>query len=325
MTLEIPAGMIEEVKIYGRLLSGDEIRAIYETRPFPNEHAARLKNPNNFAKDTFRRKKDGKIYGSIEVPKTVAVIWGKLKGKAAPGDMPIPQSLRFLTSDWTVASAKKWLKDNKVKYTLFEPASESKSLNGEGERRNLTDVEIRVVDGDNGNPTIHGYAAIFGAESEGLPFREIIEQGAFTESVLKDDIVGLFNHDPSFVLGRKSSKTMRVEEDTKGLRFEIDPPDTGMGRDVPVLIKRGDVKGASFRFLVKPGGEHWEGEGEELTRHLTNLRLMDVSPATFPAYPSTSVAARSLDHYLEERETAECEPAWRTELRRLRLEIEKTI
>ena len=94
--------------------------------PYPGEHSARLQNPKKFNPETFRRKNDGTIYGSIKVPQTVAVIWGKLKGKDKPSDNPIPQSLRFPVKHWTVEKAKKWLKDNNVKYIRFEPAKKEK-------------------------------------------------------------------------------------------------------------------------------------------------------------------------------------------------------
>lgn len=94
-----------------------------ELKPFPNEHAARLKNPKDFDPDTFRRTKGGTIFGSKKVPTTISIIWGKLKGAAAPEDFPIPQSLRFPTKDWTVDQAKTWLKDNNIKFILFEKAT----------------------------------------------------------------------------------------------------------------------------------------------------------------------------------------------------------
>jgi len=91
--------------------------------PYPNEHAARLRNPDDFDPKSFRRTDGGTIYGKIKVPKTVAIIWGKLKGKAKPSDNPIPQALRFAKESWTSEKARKWLKDNGVKYISFEPAS----------------------------------------------------------------------------------------------------------------------------------------------------------------------------------------------------------
>lgn len=108
-----PAAIISSVKQWA------------EQKPYLNEHAARIKSPDLFDSKTFRRTPDGTIYGKIKVPATAAIIWGKLKGSAKPSDMPIPQSLRFPTDNWTVAQAKKWLKDNNVKYERFEPASKS--------------------------------------------------------------------------------------------------------------------------------------------------------------------------------------------------------
>ena len=99
-----------------------------EEKPYPNEHSARIKSPDLFDPKTTRRTPDGTIYGKIKVPATAAVIWGKLKGSAKPSDMPIPRSIRFPTKNWTAAQAKKWLKDNNVKYERFEAAS--KSLEG---------------------------------------------------------------------------------------------------------------------------------------------------------------------------------------------------
>ncbi len=99
-----------------------------EEKPYPNEHAARIKGPGLFDAETFRRKNDGNIYGKIKVPATVAVVWAKLKGSTGPSDMPIPQALRFSTKNWTAAQAKSWLKDNNITYERFEAAS--KSLEG---------------------------------------------------------------------------------------------------------------------------------------------------------------------------------------------------
>ena len=90
--------------------------------PYPNEHSARLKDPKDFDPKSFRRTNGGTIYVKIKVPKTIAIIWAKLKGKSKPSDPIIPQALRFPTKSWTVQKAKKWLKDNNVKYKSFEPA-----------------------------------------------------------------------------------------------------------------------------------------------------------------------------------------------------------
>lgn len=118
---------IEPVKayipLYDLVLKAKKETTIIEVlKPYPNEHSARLQDPDKFDPKSFRRTKGGLLYGSKKLPKTIDVIWGKLKDKSKPTDPPIPQALRFPTSDWTVTKAKKWLKDNEIKVVLFEPA-----------------------------------------------------------------------------------------------------------------------------------------------------------------------------------------------------------
>jgi phage I-like protein len=90
--------------------------------PYPNEHAARLRDPDDFNDKSFRRVNGGTIYGSIKVPSTIVIIWGKLKEAAEKDDPVIPQALRFPTKNYTEVEAKKWLKENKIKYISFEKA-----------------------------------------------------------------------------------------------------------------------------------------------------------------------------------------------------------
>lgn len=154
-------------------------------------------------------------------------------------------------------------------------------------------VEMRVFGDD--KPKIEGYAAIFEQFSEELwGFREKIRKGAFT-NVIRDDVRALFNHDANFVLGRNRAGTLKLEEDDKGLRIEIDPPNTQAARDLLESIRRGDVNQMSFMFTTKT--DEWKKEDDgTITRTLVELeRLLDVSVVTFPAYPQTSASARCLE------------------------------
>lgn len=160
------------------------------------------------------------------------------------------------------------------------------------ERRTLA-LELRVEQRD-GKPTIVGHAAVFNALSEDLGgFREKIAPGAFSETITTDDIRGLFNHDPNAVLGRNRSGTLRLVEDGHGLAFEIQPPATRTAQDVVSLIERGDISGNSFSFQTLEDG--WEFKDGDDIRTLKKVRLFDVGPVTFPAYPQTDVAMRSLE------------------------------
>ena len=113
--------------LYDLILRAKSDTVVIEvSKPYPNEHSARLQSPDKFDPKSFRRTKGGTLYGSKKVSSTISIIWGKLKGKAKPSDPPIPQALRFPTTSWTVTKAKKWLSDNKIKFTSFEAAKKTK-------------------------------------------------------------------------------------------------------------------------------------------------------------------------------------------------------
>ncbi|MBY0620813.1 HK97 family phage prohead protease [Sphingomonas ursincola] len=136
---------------------------------------------------------------------------------------------------------------------------------------------------------LEGYAATFGSEANLGSIVETIEPGAFRAS-LASDIVALMDHDQAMVLGRTRSGTLRLSEDSRGLAFSLDLPDTQAGRDVLALAARGDLGGMSFGFQVPKGGDHWSGN----RRALRSVNLFEISVVSaWPAYPDTSLALRS--------------------------------
>ncbi|OAN53963.1 hypothetical protein A6A04_13420 [Paramagnetospirillum marisnigri] len=141
-------------------------------------------------------------------------------------------------------------------------------------------------------------------------FREQIAPGAFADAVKTDDVRALFNHDSNFILGRTVAKTLRLSEDARGLAVEIDPPDTQFARDLMVSMERGDVTQMSFGFSVRPGGQDWAKDDEGRTiRTLKKLRLFDVSPVVFPAYPQTDIAVRELRSWQASQTTPPAGPS----------------
>lgn len=160
-------------------------------------------------------------------------------------------------------------------------------------------VEVRNV-GPDDKPTIVGYGAVFETKSENLGgFTEIIERGAF-DDVMDDDVRALFNHDNNIILGRRASGTLSLSIDDIGLRYEIDPPDTQLIRDMVLTpINRGDVTQSSFGFYV--GEDTWEEDRDgTVTRTIIKVEeLLDVSPVTFAAYPDTDVALRKLTAFVD--------------------------
>lgn len=139
--------------------------------------------------------------------------------------------------------------------------------------------------------TLEGYAATFNNAAEiGGRFVETIAPGAFSASLrAKGDILALVDHDPGRVLARTRSGSLRLSEDTRGLAFSLDVPDTTAGRDVLALAERGDLGGMSFGFTAFD--ERRDGD----RRELRGVELHEISIVlAWPAYDGTSIHARSL-------------------------------
>jgi uncharacterized protein len=153
--------------------------------------------------------------------------------------------------------------------------------------------EIRATD----EGKLVGYAACFGTASHDLGgFRETIAVGAFDRTLEENpDVLALYEHDEKQVLGRTINGTLKLEVDEHGLRVEITPPDTQVGRDVLALVRRGDVAGMSFRFRPYPDGDSIDMSTSPPTRTLTSVRLKEVSVVVSPAYPDTEVSVRALE------------------------------
>lgn len=153
-------------------------------------------------------------------------------------------------------------------------------------------VETRA---DSDERKIVGHAAVFDTWTELFEgFEERIAKGAFTDTIKEDDIRSLFNHDPSFVLGRNRAGTLLLREDETGLLTETIPPDTQAARDLAVSIERGDVSQMSFAFQTIKDSVEFDRETDTVRRTIERVKLFDVSPVTFPAYPTTDVGVRGM-------------------------------
>jgi HK97 family phage prohead protease len=186
------------------------------------------------------------------------------------------------------------------------------------ERRSNHHGQLAVETRADGKRTIVGYGAVFyRSDDPGTEYRlwedmvEHIAPTAFDAALSRpDDVRGLFNHDPAYVLGRTTAKTMRLSKDAKGLRYEIDVPDTQLGRDLLQSIERGDITGSSFAFSVSRDGVRMERDAARKidVRTVTSVSLYDVGPVTYPAYESATTGTRSTDGV---REALTQRDAWR--------------
>jgi hypothetical protein len=167
-----------------------------------------------------------------------------------------------------------------------------------------TTIEVRAVEGEEGKRTITG-SIKYETDSEdfvdwyGDTWVEQIASGAFSESLKTRNVVGLWSHDTSQVLGNTKSGTLRIFDGEKELRFELDIPNTTIGNDAWELIQRGDVDGVSFGMRVTK--DKWSTEKRNdkkvYKRTILNAELYEISPVAFPAYPANEVSARGLEEF----------------------------
>jgi len=177
-------------------------RGLTMGRPYPNEHAARLEDPDQF--DEFRRETDGAGPG-------IDIIWGIKAGE------PIKmQALRFDAARYSEAEARAWLKDHDMKPILFEPATmrasakagpvDLRDLQTQSFRRLATlDYEANRAKDDNGKEDERTFEFPFSSEEPVQRWfgREVLShaEGAMDLSRLNDGAPLLWNHDPDKVLG----------------------------------------------------------------------------------------------------------------------------
>jgi uncharacterized protein len=190
----------------------------------------------------------------------------------------------------------------------------------------LNEKPVSCVRNEDGTAKLSGYAAVYYSENEdGTEYqmfgnvRERIMPGAF-DGMVGRDIISTFNHDPNQLLGRTSSGTLRYSVDERGLFYEVDLPDTQLGRDTATLAERGDLDGSSFWFdfhgseyekRTEEGGEIWELKRVE--------GLVEFGPVTVPAYKATTAYKRSADLVREQIEAETAQETNKANTERLRL------
>jgi uncharacterized protein len=172
------------------------------------------------------------------------------------------------------------------------------------EMRRIDITNLQTRDGTDSTPSvISGYAAVFNSKTTiGDWFEEIISPGAFSRSISENrDVRALFNHNWDNVLGRTKNGTLRLEEDTRGLKFEVELPNTSVARDLAESMRRGDINQCSFGFWAT--GESWDYSVEPAVRTINEVELYEISVVSIPAYEDTEVSLRSkeLDQSVEKR------------------------
>lgn len=203
------------------------------------------------------------------------------------------------------------------------------------ERRELplatAGVELRAV-GD--AERFFGYAAVFDKRTSiGNPlkwgFYEEVAPGAFTKTLSEGDSRKLIDHDSYYVVSRVSAGSLALAQDAKGLQVDSALDENlSYVKDLKANIRNGNVTGMSFGFYVVK--DSWNTETIEVdgypdpievdVRRLLEIRLVEVSSVTFPAYDETEAGLRSVAAALAvrgDRAAIERRAKYKPELRNL--------
>lgn len=159
-------------------------------------------------------------------------------------------------------------------------------------------AEVRAAEdpaGDARGMVIEGTAIVYGEKTEiqdpAGSYIEVIERGALDKADLTDCHL-FYNHDLNRVPLARTPRTMSLKLTPAGMGIVATLPDTEDARAVYEAVKRGDLSGMSFAFKVPAGGDSYDPKTN--TRTITRIeKVYEVSIVPFPAYPTTSVEARS--------------------------------
>ncbi len=191
--------------------------------------------------------------------------------------------------------------------------------------RDVAFQQIRAADDDSGDGrTFEGYAAVFDSITrinswEGT-FDEKIAKGAFKKSIRERTPVLQFDHGKSTTIGSMPIGAIKkLTEDARGLHVSARMHAAPLFEALRENIAAGSINGMSFRFEVVKEDWHYKGkrltnpdeimrllyryrlteeeiaEEEYLVRTLKELKVPELGPVVFPAYPDTSASLRSTD------------------------------
>lgn len=183
-------------------------------------------------------------------------------------------------------------------------------------RKINTEFEIRSIPGEsrafeeNGKRYIEGYASVFEQKSKFINdfwggYYEIIKTGAF-DDVLREqniDVIYTPNHNYDQVIARTVSGTLKLEVDSKGLKYRAEIPNISYANDIYESVKRGDIYESSFTFMVDSDGQNWttDESGVDMREIKRVKNLKEVASVTWGAYANTEVEARGHREYSESK------------------------
>ena len=173
----------------------------------------------------------------------------------------------------------------------------------------VSTCQLRAMDPEASTPPIiEGLAIAYNSPSKlmfdywrDIEFREIILPSAV---VYGDDVTASLDHDNhNKFIGRRNVNITFIDK-SDGLYYEIELPDTQLGRDIRALGEAGLLTGTSFEFKVVDEEIDKNEEDEVYTRTISKLELHAINPlaSVQPAYDASKVQCRSLNDFLNKQD-----------------------
>lgn len=189
--------------------------------------------------------------------------------------------------------------------------------------------EVRAEENEEHGHFLVGQPIVYDERTDMGWYDEIIDDGALTDTDLKD-VRFLVNHNTDMIpLARSrnnnANSTMQMEVvPMRGMniRVDLDTENNADARSLWSAVGRGDITGMSFMFTVDK--DSWEEiDTEHPTRHIRSIsKVFEVSAVTFPAYAATSIQQRGLSDALDSaKESLESAKAIAKEIERKRKKI----
>ena len=281
--------------------TGEPVPDSYAEKPFPNEHACRIRSPRDFKRDSFRRVERG------EGRNLLFLILGRLRGQSTA----TLQAFRYPKEVWDAPRARAHCRRHDGQ--SFEPATRQGGQHVENEL-NLDTVysglmergqfwchpEIKEVkEMDDGTLVIRGLANTKNIDR----VRDIVEPAAFRRSLSRFKKTGkiLRGHNPGEPIG----KARDAEITDQGLFLEAGIPDAPIVylQEARAQIQEGLMDSFSVGFQILKS-KPLEGDdvpapqdGRRADRRITDLDLFEVSVVTIPAnVQSRFDLVKSIEH-----------------------------
>ena len=165
--------------------------------------------------------------------------------------------------------------------------------------------EVRAEENEQHGTFITGTPIVFDQKTDMGWYEETIDRDALNETDLRD-VRFLIGHNTSMIpLARSrnnnenSTMQLMVTDHGMDIRVDLDTENNAEARALYSAVKRGDMSGMSFMFIVDK--DSWSDTDTDYPkRSIDSIKtVLEVSAVAFPAYPQTTIQAAAEGESLE--------------------------